>query len=262
MNTPQLHLFSLPNLPLIQPGDDLAQLIANSLAAANLTLQESDVLVITSKIVSKSEGRYLDLRTLSPSPRAIEIAAQTGKKPEMVEAVLQESAEVSRVGNNALIVRHRLGFVSANAGIDQSNSGPDSENFVLLLPADPDGSARKLRAALAALTGVSVAIIISDTHGRPFRLGNIGVAVGAAGIPALLDLRGRDDLFGRKLQHTDIGLADELAAAADLLSGQAAEGLPVTLIRGLRLPTGVPTDGHAADLYRPPNMDLYRKPER
>jgi len=258
MTIPQVMLMSLPDFPLVKPGDDLAQLIVNSLQASGLTLQAGDVLVVTSKIVSKSEDRYLDLRTLTPSPRAREIAAQTGKPPEMVEAVLRESTEVSRVGNNSLIVRHRLGFTSANAGIDQSNTGPESEYKVLLLPIDPDASAARLREALRERTGIAPGIVISDTHGRPFRLGNVGVAVGAAGIPALLDLRGREDLFGRKLQHTDIGLADELAAAADLLSGQAAEGLPVTLIRGVKLPPGAPTEGKAADLVRPANLDLYR----
>ena len=154
-----------------------------------------------------------------------------------------------------LIVRHRLGFTSANAGIDHSNVGPNGEEWVLLLPVDPDASAARLRSALHTATGVHVGIVISDTHGRPFRLGNVGVAVGVGGFPALIDLRGRPDLFGRVLQATDIALADEIAAAADLLSGQAAEGLPVTLVRGLRLPDA---EGKAKDLVRPPEMDLYR----
>ncbi len=248
-------LMSLPGIPLVQPGDDLARLILDSLRAAELALAEGDVLVITSKIVSKAEGRILDLRTLTPSARAHEITEKTGKDPRLVEAVLAESTEVSRMRTGVLIVRHRLGFTSANAGIDHSNVGPNGEEWVLLLPADPDVSAARLRDALQTAAGVSVGIIISDTHGRPFRLGNVGVAIGVAGIPALLDLRGRPDLFGRILQATDIALADEIAAAADLLSGQAAEGLPVTLVRGLRFP---PTDGRAADLVRPPEMDLYR----
>ncbi len=154
-----------------------------------------------------------------------------------------------------LLVRHKLGFTSANAGIDHSNAGPNGEDWVLLLPVDPDVSAARLRAALHAATGVQVGIVISDTHGRPFRLGNVGVAIGVAGLPALLDLRGQPDLFGRVLQATDIGVADEIATAADLLSGQANEGRPVTLVRGLRLPA---IEGHASDLVRPPEMDLYR----
>lgn len=258
MIAPQLQLYSLPGLPIIQPGDDLPRLIADSLRTTELTLTVGDVLVVTSKIVSKAEGRFLDLRTVTPSPQANEIAATTGKDPRLVEIVLRESSGISRMRMGTLIARHRLGFTSANAGIDHSNVGPDGEDWVLLLPIDPDSSARRLRDGIDALCGVAPAIVISDTHGRPFRMGNIGVAVGVAGIPALLDLRGRPDLFQRKLQYTDIGLADELAAAADLLSGQANEGRPVTLIRGLKLPENAPDDGRAADLYRPPEMDLYR----
>jgi coenzyme F420-0:L-glutamate ligase / coenzyme F420-1:gamma-L-glutamate ligase len=255
VNVPRLTLMSLPGIPLVKPGDDLARLILDSLTSADRTLQDGDILVITSKIVSKAEGRLLDLRTLTPSSRAQDIAAQTGKDPRLVEAVLSESTDISRIRMGVLIVRHRLGFTSANAGIDHSNVGPNGEEWVLLLPVDPDASARRLRDALHAETGVRVGVIVSDTHGRPFRLGNTGVAVGVAGIPALVDLRGRADLFGRVLQATDIALADEIAAAADLLSGQAAEGLPVTLARGLRLP---PVEGKATDLVRPPEMDLYR----
>jgi coenzyme F420-0:L-glutamate ligase/coenzyme F420-1:gamma-L-glutamate ligase len=258
MNTPRLQIVSVPGLPLIQPGDNLASLIVAGLQAADLGLQAGDVLVVTSKIVSKAEGRFLDLRTVTPSAHAREVAEQTGKDPRLVEVALSEAVGISRMRMGILVTRHRLGFVSANAGIDHSNVGPDGEDWVLLLPIDPDSSAARLREALHAATSVAPGIVISDTHGRPHRLGNVGVAIGAAGIPALLDLRGRDDLFKRKLQYTDIGLADEFAAAADLLSGQANEGLPVTLIRGWRLPPGAPTDGCAADLIRPLDLDLYR----
>jgi coenzyme F420-0:L-glutamate ligase/coenzyme F420-1:gamma-L-glutamate ligase len=255
VDAPQLTLKSLPGIPLVQPGDDLAQLILSSLRTAEMTLREGDILVVTSKIVSKAEGCFLDLRTVTPSARAQEVAAQAGKDPRLVEAILAESTGISRMRMGVLIVHHRLGFTSANGGIDHSNVGPNGEEWVLLLPADPDASAARLRAALYAATGVQIGIVISDTHGRPFRLGNVGVAVGVAGLPALLDLRGRPDLFGRVLQATDIGLADEIAAAADLLSGQADEGLPVTLVRGLHLP---PAEGRAVDLVRPPELDLYR----
>jgi coenzyme F420-0:L-glutamate ligase/coenzyme F420-1:gamma-L-glutamate ligase len=257
-SAPRLALIALPGIPLIRPGDALAPLIVTAAARAEIALQRDDVLIVTSKIVSKSEGRYVDLRTVTASPRAEEIAAQTGKDARLVEVALGEAAEVSRLARNVFITRHKLGFISANAGIDHSNVGDDGEEWVLLLPTDPDASARGLRADLTALLGTAPAVVISDTHGRPHRLGNIGVAVGAAGLPALLDLRGRPDLFGRRLQYTEIALADEIAAAADLLSGQAAEGLPVTVLRGLRLPSGVPDDGRAADLYRPPALDLYR----
>jgi coenzyme F420-0:L-glutamate ligase / coenzyme F420-1:gamma-L-glutamate ligase len=252
---PSLHIESIPGLPIIQRGDDLAALIVTAAQAAGIALQHGDILVITSKIVSKSEGRRVDLRTVTPSPAALDWAAKTDKDPREVELVLRESAEVSRWRKGAMVVRHRLGFTSANAGIDHSNVGADGEDWVLLLPEDPDASARTIRERIGALTGARVGIVISDTHGRPHRLGNIGVAIGVAGIPAWLDLRGNADLFGRRLQHSDIGLADEIAAAADLLSGQAAEGLPVTLVRGLKLPE---IDGKASDLYRKPEMDMYR----
>ncbi len=246
---------TIPGLPMIAAGDDLAQLIADAARATGVSFQDHDILVITSKIVSKAEGRRVDLRTVTPSEAARELAARTEKDPREVELVLRDTAEISRVRKGAIVVRHKLGFTSANAGIDHSNVGAEGEDWVLLLPVDPDASARQLRDRLRELTGATLGIVISDTHGRPHRMGNMGVAVGVAGIPAWLDLRGTPDLFGRALQHTDIGLADEIAAAADLLSGQAAEGLPVTLLRGLRYDS---TEGKAADLYRNPEFDLYR----
>jgi coenzyme F420-0:L-glutamate ligase/coenzyme F420-1:gamma-L-glutamate ligase len=182
------------------------------------------------------------------------LAALTDKDPRMVELVLRESTAVVRAGPNVLVVRHRLGFVSANAGIDQSNVN-GGEDTALLLPLDPDESARQLRERLGELTGVAPAVVLSDSHGRPFRMGNVGVAVGAAGLPALRDLRGQPDLFGRPLKISLQGLADEIASAANLLSGEGAEGLPVVLLRGLRF---TPSDGRAADLVRPPEMDLFR----
>jgi coenzyme F420-0:L-glutamate ligase/coenzyme F420-1:gamma-L-glutamate ligase len=258
MMMPSLTLQSIPGLPLIKAGDDLAQLIVDCARAAAVIFQQSDVLVITSKIVSKAEGRRVDLRTVTPSPRALEFAEKTAKDPREVELVLRESVEVSRYRKGALLVRHKLGFTSANAGIDHSNVGAEGEDWVLLLPENPDKSAHAIRDRISALTGVEIGVILSDTHGRPQRRGNVGVALGVAGVTAWLDLRGSTDLFGRTLQHTDIGYADEIAAAADLLSGQAAEGLPVTLVRGLTLPAGRSNEGRAADLYRLPNEDLYR----
>ncbi|MBX3081322.1 MAG: coenzyme F420-0:L-glutamate ligase [Anaerolineae bacterium] len=252
---PHITIQSLPGIPLIQAGDDLAAMILEAVARLNLRLQDDDVLVVTSKIVSKSEGRRLDLRTITPSARAEEIAQQTGKDSRLVEVLLGEAAEISRMRPGSIITRHKLGFISANAGIDHSNVGTEGDDWILLLPVDPDASARRLREALFKATGAQVGIVISDTHGRPFRLGNMGTAVGVAGFAALVDLRGQPDLFNRKLQYTDIGFADELAAAADLLSGQANEGLPVTLIRGLRLPPG---DGKATDLNRPPETSMFR----
>ncbi len=241
---------------MVQTGDDLAALILKGLDDACLGLEPGDVLVVTSKIVSKSEGRWLDLRTVTPSDRARQLAEATGKDPRMVEAILSEAQEVSRYREGVLVVRHRLGFTSANAGIDHSNVGLDQDDhWVLLLPQDPDASARRLRDVLRERTGVAVGIVISDTHGRPFRMGNVGVAVGVAGIPALLDLRGQKDLFGRELRATVVAVADAIAAAAGLVTGEADEGRPVVLVRGLRFERD---DGRAADLIRDPALDLYR----
>jgi coenzyme F420-0:L-glutamate ligase / coenzyme F420-1:gamma-L-glutamate ligase len=234
----------------------VAGLLLQALAEAGLALQEGDILVVAQKIISKSEGRQVRLADVGPGPRAVELAAQTGKDPRLVELILRESVEVSRWRPGVIITRHRLGFTSANAGIDRSNVELDGdEEAVLLLPLDPDLSARRLRQAIAAACNVEPGIIISDSHGRPFRLGTVGVAIGVAGLPALWNRRGEADLFGYRLQHTDVGLADEIAAAAGLLMGQAAEGLPAVLIRGLRLP---PVAGRAAELVRPIEQDLYR----
>lgn len=251
----QLSLIGLPGIPSVQPGDDLARLIVASLEAARLALQTGDILVVTSKLVAKAEGRFVDLRTVTPSERAQEVAAITRKDPRLVELILRESTGISRMRGEVLIVRHRLGFTLANAGIDHSNVGRDGEDWVLLLPEDPDRSARDLREALGQLTGVRPGVVISDSHGRPFRIGTVGVAVGLAGIPAVWDMRGQTDLYGRVLRVTVTGLGDELAAAAGLIGGQGAEGLPVVLIRGMKTPPG---EGCAADLIRPPELDLFR----
>jgi coenzyme F420-0:L-glutamate ligase/coenzyme F420-1:gamma-L-glutamate ligase len=247
-------LTGVPGMPMVQPGDDVPALIIQALAGAGLALRPGDVLVVTSKIVAKAEGRIVDLRKVEPSARARAVAAQTQKDPRLVEVILGESVEISRARPGALIVTHRLGFTSANAGVDHSNVGL-GEDWVVLLPADPDGSAHEMRSRLAKATGVAPGVIIADTHGRPFRLGNVNVAIGVAGLPALYDQRGRPDLFGRKLRATVTAPADEIAAAAGLVTGQADEGLPVVLVRGLALPEA---DGAAADLIRPKELDLYR----
>lgn len=250
-----LSLLALPGLPLIHPGDDLADLIVAALGRTPnaAPLIDGDVLVVTSKIVSKAEGRWIDLRTISPSAEAERLAAITLKDPRMVELVLRESTEVSRAAPNVLVVRHRLGFVSANAGIDQSNVD-GSEHRALLLPLDPDGSAAALRERLHTLTDAHVGVIISDSHGRAWRIGNIGVAIGVAGLPAVRDLRGTPDLFRRTLKISIQGYADMIASAAALLTGEGGEGLPVVLVRGLT----AEGQGHASDIYRPPEGDLYR----
>jgi coenzyme F420-0:L-glutamate ligase / coenzyme F420-1:gamma-L-glutamate ligase len=231
----------------------LAVIIGDALNANQLLPQAGDVLVVTSKIVSKAEGRWVSLNTVTPSPRAEAVATTTQKDPRIVELVLQESTDISRMGVGVLVVRHRLGFVSANAGIDQSNV-EGGDGAALLLPRDPDASAAQLRHALLERFGVAVGVVISDSHGRPFRMGNVAVAIGVAGLPALLDLRGTPDLLGRPLKITLTGYADMVASTAALLSGEGAEGLPVVLIRGLRFPE---QDGRAADLNRPTQASLY-----
>jgi len=245
---------ALPGIPLVKPGDDLVQMILAGLAEAHLSLQTGDALVVTSKIVSKAEGRLVDLDSVTPSAAAYTLAEKTRKDPRVVELVLGESESISRAAPGVLVVQHRLGFFSANAGIDQSNVD-GSDNTVLLLPLNPDESAESIRAGLREATGADIGVVISDSHGRPFRMGNVGVAIGAAGLPALLDLRGHDDLFGRKLKITVQGYADLVASAANLLTGEGDEGRPVALLRGLDFP---PVDGHAADLNRPVEQDLYR----
>lgn len=250
-------LSAIPNLPHFEPGDDLVGALLRGVEGAGFELTNGDVLVVAQKIVSKVEGRLVELGQVAPGQRALALARETGKDARLVELILRESEEVSRTGPNLLIVRHRLGFTSANAGIDRSNvrPGEGKEEWVLLLPEDPDRSAAQLREAIRAALGVEVAVIISDTHGRPFRLGAVGVAIGVAGAPALWNRRGEHDLFGFELQHTDVAIADEIAAAAGLLMGQAGEGLPVVVVRGLRL-SG--TAGRARDLIRPREKDLYR----
>jgi coenzyme F420-0:L-glutamate ligase / coenzyme F420-1:gamma-L-glutamate ligase len=251
-----LTITALPGIPLIQPGDDLVEIILSALERAGYSLKTGDALVISSKIVSKAEGCLVDLNTITPGQEAERIAAETRKDPRIVELVLRESQNISRQAPGILVTQHRLGFVSANAGIDQSNVAAEGD-LVLLLPSDPDRTAQTIHTRLQERTGARAGVIISDSHGRPFRMGNIGVAIGVAGLPALLDLRGQSDLFGRKLQISMQGYADLVASAAHLVCGEGDEGLPVVHMRGLRFEVGA-ASGRAADLVRPPEQDLYR----
>ena len=251
-----LSLFALPGIPMVQPGDDLPALIADGFARAGEAVAEGDVLVVAQKIVSKSEGRYADLATVEPGAEARELAARTAKDPRMVELILSESRRVVRHRPGVIIVEHRLGFVMANAGIDNSNVEPaGTDERVLLLPRDPDGSARRIREGLRERLGADCAVIVNDSVGRAWRVGTVGLALGAAGLPSLLDLRGRDDLFGRPLEVTQVALADELAAAASLLQGEADEGMPVVVVRGLA--AAGPGNAGAA-LIRDEADDLFR----
>ena len=240
---------------MIASGAPLATLIGNALARAGDTLRDRDVVVVAQKIVSKAEGRSVDLSAISPSPEAIRLAAEIGKDPRHVEVILSESRRIVRSRPHLMIMQHRLGFVMANAGVDRSNVAPlDGAPRVLLLPEDPDGSAEAIRAALAARFGARIGVVISDSFGRPWRRGTTGVAIGAAGLPSLIDLRGAPDLFGRTLEVSVIGLADEIAAAASMLQGQAAEAQPVVVVRGLNWSA---PDLPASALVRPPEEDLF-----
>jgi coenzyme F420-0:L-glutamate ligase / coenzyme F420-1:gamma-L-glutamate ligase len=251
-----LEVIALEGLPLIKAGDDLVELIASALTRNDVTLQAQDVLVVAQKIVSKAEGRLVDLATIEPSAKARTLAAEVDKDPRLVELILSESVRVVRARRNVLIVEHKLGFIMANAGVDQSNVGPaDGSSRALLLPENPDHSAETLRDGLAAATGSDLAVVINDSFGRPWRQGTAGVAIGVAGLPALIDLRGRPDLFGRKLEASIIGFADEIAAAASLVMGQADEATPAVLIRGLRWSA---PDSPAVSILRSPNEDLFR----
>lgn len=251
-----LNLFSLPGIPIVQPGDDIANLIIEGVGRAGETLTNGDVVVIAQKVVSKSEGRFFDLEAVTPSERAIELANVTDKDARLVELILSESERVLRYRKGVLIVVHRLGYVLANAGIDRSNVGPnEGGEHVLLLPLEPDESCKRIREGIRQSDGVDVAIVMNDSLGRAWRNGTTGVALGAAGLPALMDLRGQDDLFGRPLEATQIGLADEIASAASLLQGQADEGTPFVVVRGLIF---AEVSLNAGTLIRNIEEDLFR----
>lgn len=253
-----LILTPLTGIPLIRHGDNLADIVLNSFQENSITLQDDDILVFAQKIISKAERRAVNLATVKPSPRAIELAKQTEKDARVVELILRESNEVLRTRVGAIIVEHKLGFVCANAGIDHSNvagAGDSTEEWVLLLPQNPDQSAEKMRDEVLSKTGKRIGILIIDSHGRAWRNGTVGVAIGIAGIPSLEDLRGRHDLFGYKLQVTQVGVADELAAAASLIMGQAAEGTPVVHVRGF--PYSL-REASLKELIRPKDQDLFR----
>lgn len=253
-----LTLTPLQHIPLIRHGDDLADIVLNALPQNDLAIEDNDIFVFAQKIVSKAEGRAVNLATISPSPRALQLAQETEKEPRLVELILCESNEVLRTRIGAIIVEHKLGFVCANAGIDHSNvagAGNSSEEWVLLLPAQPDRSAEHLRTDIQSKTGKRIGILIIDSHGRAWRNGTVGVAIGIAGMPGLVDLRGKADLFDFTLRITQVGAADELAAAASLVMGQAAEGTPVVHVRGFPYPL---REASLKELVRPKDQDLFR----
>jgi coenzyme F420-0:L-glutamate ligase/coenzyme F420-1:gamma-L-glutamate ligase len=253
-----MQLSPLPGIPMIYPGDDLRDIILSALNALPLSLQDGDILVLAQKIVSKAEGRLVNLETVVPSPSALELAKiVVDKDPRMLEVILQESKAVLRARAGLIIVEHRLGFVCANAGIDHSNVGPGDGggDWVLLLPENPDLSAKLLRQRLEEACGARIGVMIIDSHGRAWRMGTVGVAIGFSGLPGLADLRGWQDLFGYTLRVTQVGVADELAAAASLVMGQAAEGTPVVHVRGFPYPL---REASLQELLRPKESDLFR----
>jgi coenzyme F420-0:L-glutamate ligase / coenzyme F420-1:gamma-L-glutamate ligase len=257
MKTPErLTLSVVPGIPLLGPGDDLGAVIIAAIVKAGLELRDGDIVVVAQKAVSKAQGRTVDLATITPSWHARELAVEVNKDPRLVEVILSESVRIVRKAPNVLIVEHHSGCIMANAGVDQSNVTPAAgEEPVLLLPIDADATAEALRAALTRHFGKRLGVVVSDSFGRPWRRGTVGIALGAAGIPALVDLRGKPDLHGRPLQFTETGFADEIAAAASLLMGQADEGHPVVLVSGFAL-TDAPIAARA--LLRPAAEDLFR----
>ncbi|MCC5887686.1 MAG: coenzyme F420-0:L-glutamate ligase [Gammaproteobacteria bacterium] len=255
----RLEILALPGIPQVQAGDDLAELLVNAIRAAGLELQAGDILVLAQKIVSKAEGRTVRLAEVEAGAEARQLAADTGKDPRLVQLILDQSRDVVRLRKGTpgvIVVEHKRGWIHANAGIDQSNvNSGDPGQWALLLPEDPDASAAALREALQQRTGVRPGILINDSFGRAWRVGTCGIAIGSAGITTVEDLRGQPDMFGRTLEVTVVGRGDELAAAASLVMGQAGEGTPAVLIRGLAMEDSAAT---AADLIRPRQEDLFR----
>ncbi|MCD6290293.1 MAG: coenzyme F420-0:L-glutamate ligase [Anaerolineae bacterium] len=253
----QLTLTALPGIPDIHEGDEIGVVIAQALATEGYPLQNGDVVVVAQKVISKAEGRKVAIASVKPSPEAMAWARRTGKDPRLVELILRESNRVLRARRGLIITEHRLGFVCANAGIDHSNVCPGNEDngWVLLLPEDPDRSARRIRGILQSHFGVEIAVLVIDSHGRAWRLGAVGTAIGVAGMRPLTDLRGQRDLYGRTLRTTRVGTADGIAAAAALLMGEGAEGTPVVIVRGASYQPG---DGRLQDILRPRELDLFR----
>jgi len=258
----KLTFTGIENIPMIEPGDDLVAIICGAVATSGETLQDDDVVVIAQKVVSKAEDRYLDLATITPSERAVELGLEVDKDPRKVQAILNESNEVVRKREGVLIVEHKLGFIQANAGIDQSNipdRGADEDMMCLLLPKDPDGSARAIMEGIETRLGCRVGVIINDSLGRAWRNGTLGLAIGVAGMTSLEDHIGGRDLYGRELKVTQVAAADEMAAGASLVMGQTTEKTPVVVVRGFE-PVEPEDPGlrGVRPLIRPKEMDLFR----
>lgn len=251
-----IHIFAIPGIPLVQPGDDLAALIVEAAGSAGLSLVDGDILVVAQKVVSKAEGRLVRLADVMPGAEALRLAEETGKDARVVQAVLDDSNAVVRARAGVLIVEQSGGWVCAHGGLDHSNVAPEEEETVALLPADADASAAALRASIEEMTGAAVAVLISDSHGRPWKMGTVGVCIGCAGLPALWDQRGMTDLFGYELVASEECIIDELCAAATLVMGQSSEGRPAAVVRGYRRPAAA--DAPARSIQRPAEKDLFR----
>jgi coenzyme F420-0:L-glutamate ligase/coenzyme F420-1:gamma-L-glutamate ligase len=253
-----ISMFSVPNFPLIRPGDDLAHHIFEQLTASGDQLQDGDIMVIAQKVVSKAEGRLVKLAEVTPSDQARQIAATVDKDPRVIQVILDDSRSIIRVRRNLFVVEQRSGWICANAGVDRSNVQPNEqgEEYLALLPLDADASAERIRQQLRERSGATTAVIISDSHGRPWRVGTTGICIGCAGLPPIWNQRGLHDLFGYELHSSEECIADELASAASLLMGQSNEGRPVIVIRGYRLPAA-PT-APAQTIQRPAAMDAFR----
>lgn len=245
----------IAGIKLVEPGDDLAALLLDGLKNSDLALEDGDIVAVAQKIVSKAEGRQVDLATVVPSEEACRLASETEKDPRLVQLILDESTEVVRKKPGVLIMRHNLGLVGAHAGVDQSNINHDGGGCALLLPKDPDASAARIRRALVAATGRQVGVLVTDSANRPWRLGTVGIAIGAAGLTTLDDRRGGTDLYGRELKVTLVNRADSLASAATLTMGETTEGTPAALIRGFEKDDSTQS---AADIPRPLEEDLFR----
>lgn len=257
----ELRLWAVPGMPIVRQGDDVADLIVRSMEAVGERLRAGDIVVIAQKIVSKAEGRLVRLQDVNPSGQARELAGVVGKDPATIQVILDDSRAVIRARRGLLVVEQASGWICANAGVDRSNVAPerteDSGETLALLPEDADESAEGIRRRLHELAGVAPAIIISDSHGRAWRIGTVGVCIGCAGLPPVWDQRGRHDLHGYELVSSEECIADELAAAASLLMGQSDEGRPVVIVRGYELPRGMQA-APARSIQRPKEMDAFR----
>ena len=254
----ELKFTQLLNIPLVNEGDNIAELLLISIRNQSIEIENDDILAVTSKVISKAEGRMVNLNDIHPSKKALELGKEIKRDPRLMELLISESKEIVRASEQAIIVEHRLGFICANAGIDHSNvqgSYGNKEDWYLLLPKSPDDSAKIIREYFKDKTGKDIGVVIIDSHGRPWRKGTVGVIIGTSRVPALIDLRGKPDLFGYHLKITEVAAGDELAAAASLMMGQADEKIPAVHVRGFPYQL---CDSAIADILRPKNMDLFR----